>query len=174
MDRYKYTDKVAKEAKVDSGVRNGANWLFAIGTLSIVNTLLTGFGFKFNFIVGLGITGLIDAIFYELNRSIFLLFFLNLFLNILISSVFFILAVYGKKAQAWAFIAALIFYGVDTLLISFAEIWFAVIFHIFGMVGIFLGYRSLRALEYSNAREMMELERSMQENPDLYKKKHGF
>ena len=88
----------------------------------------------------------------------------------MISSAFFILAVYAKKAQVWAFIFAMIFYGFDTLLISLAEIWSAVIFHIIGLVGIFLGYKSLRALEYSNARELIELERSMQENPQLYKK----
>ena len=174
MDRYKYADKVAKEAKVDSGVRNGASWLFAIGGLSIVNTLLTAFGFNFNSIVGLGITGLLDAAFYEIARSNFIFFFVNLFFNIMISSAFFILAVYAKKAQVWAFILAMIFYGFDTVLLFFVEFWSAIVFHIIGMVGIFFGYKSLRSLEYSNAREMMELERSMRENPELYKKKNGF
>ncbi len=174
MDRYKIADKVAKEAKVDSGVKNGANWLFAIGGLSIVNTLLTGFGFNFNFIVGLGITGLIDAIFYDISRANFIFFFVNLTLNIMISSAFFILGAYAKKAQAWAFIVAMIFYGFDTFLLFFVEFWSAMIFHIFGLVGIYFGYKSLRSLEYSSGREMIELENAMKENPNLYRKKDGF
>jgi hypothetical protein len=92
----------------------------------------------------------------------------------MISSAFFFLGLYAKKAQAWAFIVAMIFYGVDTFLLVLVEFWSAAVFHIFGMVGIFYGYKSLRALEYSSGREMIELENAMRENPDLYKKKSGF
>jgi hypothetical protein len=168
MDRYQLAKQVEKEAKVDSGVKNGANWLFAIGGLSIINSLLSGFGLSFAFVVGLGITQLIDAIYFEFGGSSIILFFFTILINIMISSVFFILGVYAKKAEAWAFIVGMIFYGFDTLLLVVVEYWFGLVFHIFGLIGLFAGYKALRALQYSNTREMMEFESSMQKNPDLH------
>ena len=169
MDRYQYAKQVEKEAKVDGGVKNGANWLFAIGGLSIINSLLTGFGFSVSFVVGLGITQVIDAIYYEFGGSSIILFFFTIIINVMIASVFFILGIYAKKAQAWAFLVSMIFYGFDTLLLLLAEYWLGIAFHVFALFGIFTGYKSLRSLQYANAREMMEHETSIMENPEPYK-----
>jgi hypothetical protein len=170
LDQHKHADKAEREAKVDSGVRKTAGWLFVIGSLSILSKFMDGFGISFDFIFGLGAAQLIDMLLIKTGiSSSIAFFFVSLFFNIIISSVFFVLATYAEKAQAWAFIISLIFYGVDLILVLILGKWFALIFHAVALYGIFFGYKSLRAVEYAIIREMIEHEKLKRDNPELYK-----
>lgn len=55
-------------------IKGGANWFYWIAGLSIINTLIIFFNGDVNFIVGLGLTQIIDAIFYDSPNGLLFLY----------------------------------------------------------------------------------------------------
>src|SRR6478672_6161125 len=58
------TQPTVAPAKIVAGarVRAGAKWFYWIAALSLVNSLVAIFGGQFHFVVGLGITSIVDAL----------------------------------------------------------------------------------------------------------------
>ena len=53
----------------EGGFHSGANWFYWIAGLSLVNTILLYTGSEWVFVVGLGVTQLIDGIAIEIARA---------------------------------------------------------------------------------------------------------
>lgn len=129
-------------------VKSGASWFYWIAGLSIVNTLIANFGGEMSFIVGLGITQVIDALFMGIFgeavgmvRTIglgvmiaFDLFFAGLF-------IFF--GVRASQGKRWAFLVGMFLYTLDSLVYFMVQDWFGFGFHVFALVMIFIGFRAI-------------------------------
>jgi hypothetical protein len=119
-------------------VRSGAQWFWWIIGLSLVNMLIFLSGSTMNFVVGLGITTLSDAIFAN-----------NKIIGFTIDAValgFF--AFVGFKAQngrLWAFYLGLAVYTLDALLYVLLQVWMSVAFHALAIFYIGKGAIALRS-----------------------------
>ncbi|MCK4829211.1 hypothetical protein KA005_76515, partial [bacterium] len=67
-----YTSETAgplERVKFEKQLKSGANWFFWIAGLSLVNTIVFLFDGSIYFVVGLGITQIVDGIFYILGTE---------------------------------------------------------------------------------------------------------
>lgn len=129
---------------VSKRVKNSADWFCWIAILSIINNIIILAHGNINFIVGLGITQVIDYLSYALSKSLGPgLMVISFTINILISLFFMFIGYKARKGAKWAFILGMVLYVLDGLLFLLAEDYISIGFHAFALYCIFIGYRAL-------------------------------
>lgn len=141
--------EVEHEAKYKQ-VKNGANWFYWIAGLSIVNTFLTHFGSNIQFVLGLALTQIVDAVAAQAFPGV--KWFSLVFGAILAGTLVF----FGFKAgQAfvWAFLGGLAVFLLDCALFAWIilkfgafdqGVVFGIVFRIVALVAIFGGLGAAR------------------------------
>ncbi len=137
-----------KQAK-EKIIRDGAGWFYWIAVLSIVNSLIVLFGGKMNFIIGLGITQVIDGYAFVLseNYNSNVIKIVGLLLNVFISCIFVVFGILSNKKHRWAFLTGMILYALDGLIFFIGPDFFSIGFHIFALFFIFKGFRETKNLK---------------------------
>lgn len=140
----KNQDHEKELADLYNNVRSSAKWFYWIAGLSLINTMIVFFGGGVSFIVGLGITQIIDGIVIETASTVK---FIALFINILVSGMFAIFGYFALKHEKWAFIIGMVLYLLDGLIFLLVNDWWSVGFHAFVLLSLFAGIKSLRKIE---------------------------
>jgi hypothetical protein len=137
-------------------VKNGANNFYWIAGLSVVNSLISIFGGGIIFVIGLGATLFIDAvaagIAQELGGNVIVLVMGFLF-SLIFDLIFVLFGYFAGKGKRWAFIAGLVLYGLDALLMLVFQEWIGFAFHLYFMWGVWQGMQALgrlKAMETAN------------------------
>ncbi len=131
----------------ESAVKNGANWFIWIAILSIINSLIIYMDGNLNFIIGLGITQVVDGLtIYHEPGGLNLDKTTGMSINLIVISIFFLFAYYAKRKQLWAFITGMIVYGLDGLIFLPVQDYFGFGFHLFALYFVFKGFSAARAL----------------------------
>jgi hypothetical protein len=132
-------------------VKTGANNFHWIAGLSVINTLIFIFGGGISFVVGLGITQLIDGFAYgaaEYSPANAVIFQgIGFVFNLFIAGVFILFGIFAGKGRMWAFIIGMVFYGLDALLVIAFQDYLGFIFHIIFLVFLFGGVKALVQLK---------------------------
>jgi len=127
----------AEIAAANPLAQSGARWFWWIAGLSLVNTVLFHSGSDTNFVIGLGITAVSDAIFAS-HKAI------GFAIDFLVVGFFFLMGLKGRQGALWAFIVGGVVYALDALLyLRFAE-WMPVGFHVLALFFIGRGAMTLR------------------------------
>lgn len=138
-----------KKMKLESQFKNGTSWFYSIAGLSIANSIITLIGSNWNFIVGLVITQIIDAIAFEASAKGKII---ALIINILIAGVYAFLGLLSSKGRGWVFILGIALYGIDALLFIIIQDWISIAFHllaIYGFIRAIIASKNLKKLENS-------------------------
>jgi hypothetical protein len=122
-------------------VRVSARWFYWIAGLSLINSAVVIFGGSFHFVVGLGITSVVDALTKQAGTAGIVL---DLIINGFVAALFVLFGSCGSKAQKWAFFAGMGLYALDGLLLLMARDVLSVGFHAYALFCI---YRGLAATE---------------------------
>lgn len=132
------TDNKLIEQKLilENNTKNGASWFYWIAALSIVNSLIVMSGSQMNFVVGLGITQIIDALGRYLGSMGNIV---SLCLNLVIAGIFFSFGIFANKGHKIAFIVGMALYALDGLLFIVAMDWLGFGFHIFALFCMYGG-----------------------------------
>ena len=142
--------QIKEQIKSENILKGGASWFIWIALLSIINSILIlFFEGKFGFIIGLGITQLLDNVLLALyNNNLDPLMKLIAFTADLIIFLFFVLIAYkaGKKSKIW-FMIGIIIYSIDSLLFLFFKDWLSLAFHFLALFAIINGYQQIQKLE---------------------------
>lgn len=133
-------------------VRSGSGWFYWIAGLSLVNSVAILSGTTWNFLAGLGITQVVDAIAVGatkgsqggLGTAVKLI---AVFLDLLIAGTFVLFGMQSRKGHRWAFSMGLILYSLDALILLAFQGWFGFFFHLWALFGIWTGYQALKWLE---------------------------
>lgn len=128
------------KAPIELELRRGANWFFWIAGLSLINSIALLFGSEFSFVIGLGITQIIDQVFFELFDSSATAF--TLIFDLIPISFFVLLGVFARRRYTWAFVLGMIIYIGDSLLFLFAGDYLCLAFHAFVLYSIFKGLKA--------------------------------
>jgi hypothetical protein len=141
------TVDLAERVKIEKQMKNGANWFFWIAGLSLINTIIFLFDGSVYFVVGLGITQVVDGLMYYAGEDFGpgiapFVQVVGLAINIVIMGIFVFFGFQARKARKWAFITGLIFYGLDVLLLIWAGDLFSILFHALALFGLFQGLRA--------------------------------
>lgn len=135
--------------------RSGANWFYWIAGLSIINSAAFVLGANFHFLAGLGLTEIADAVIsasIEQGAPPLIKVFSVIFDLILVIS-FALAGYYANKFFTLAFIAGIVVYMFDALIVLLLGDYFMAGFHAFALFFIirgFLACRQLKAYEAAN------------------------
>jgi len=133
--------------KLIKQLKNGANWFFWIAGLSLVNTIVFLFDGSMYFVVGLGITQIVDGVFYvlgtEINSDLGLFFqIVGLVINLVLLGALVFFGFKARKQKKWAFITGLILYGLDVLILIWVGDLFSILFHALALFGFYQGLKA--------------------------------
>ena len=133
-----------QKLRAEQIVKGGASWFLWIAGLSIVNSIVGMAGGGVHFIVGLGITQVVDVIAHRVGSSGIVL---DLIINGFVVGIFLLFWNFAKKGQSWAFMVGMGLYALDgLLLLSFKDI-FSVAFHAYALFRIYNGLKAAPLLE---------------------------
>lgn len=128
-------------------VKKGAGWFLWIALLSIINSIIVASGGSLNFILGLGITQIIDGLtMYSVPDGLNLDKTTGLSINLIITSIFFLFAYFARQKKPWAFITGMVLYGLDGLLFLPLQDYLGFGFHVFALIMLFKGFQAMRVL----------------------------
>jgi hypothetical protein len=133
----------AAHAETTAALHKGANWLFLIGGLSVINTVTLISGSQWLFLGGLGVTELAAAIAMQLGAKGQLI---GLFINLWATAFFVVLGFFARKGQKWAFITGMALYAADALVVLFLQQWIMILFHGFVFFRLYQGFSSCNEL----------------------------
>jgi hypothetical protein len=145
--------EIARRTEIANQVqrtRNGAANFYFIAVLSVVNSLISLFNGGLTFVVGLGLTQIVDAFAAAFAESIpdiaVPLRIFGLGLSVVIAGVFALFGYFAGKLRRWAFIAGLVLYCLDAILVLVFQDWFGFLFHGLMLWGAVNGLLALNKL----------------------------
>jgi len=125
-------------------VKAAASWFFWIGGLSLVNSLIIHFGGNWNFVVGLGLTQVVDVVMKQLEGAgvaIAVVF------DLMAASVCLAFGLLARRMMMWPFILGMVLYALDGLLLLYFGDLMGVGFHAFALFQLYAGIRALRSVQ---------------------------
>jgi hypothetical protein len=138
-------------ANLQKQVKSGAGNFYWIAALSIINSLGAVFNLGVSFVIGLGVSQIVDALAMVIAEGIpeyaAIIRTFGVVLSIGISALFAVFGYFAAKGHRWAFIIGMVFYALDGLLLFAVQDWFGFGFHLFLLWGLFSGFQSLKKLQ---------------------------
>jgi hypothetical protein len=125
-------------------MKSAASWYYWIAGLSLINSIAAASGSGWRFILGLGITQILDE-FGSSNGGAGT--WVALALDFVVAGVFILLGVFAHKAHTWAFIVGLVLFALDGLVFLLAAHWIGVAFHAYVLFRFFQGFMACRELK---------------------------
>jgi hypothetical protein len=147
------TATAAAHAEMRAVLNRGSSWLFWIGGLSLVNTVVMLSGSSWVFLAGLGITEFAAAITHNAGGTARLIAIL---INTGAAAFFIALGLFARKGLKWAFLTGITFYALDSLVVVLFQAWLMLAFHGYILYRLWTGYRMCS--------ELHAFEKAKQEN----------
>ena len=144
------------QANLMRAMKNGASNFYWIAALSVVNSVVNIFGGGIFFVMGLGITLFIDVIAGGVAQEFGgspIIIVMGLLFSLVFDAIFVAFGYFAGKGYRWAFIAGMVLYGLDAVLMLVSQDWLAFGFHLFFLYGVWQGFSALgklRAFEAAN------------------------
>lgn len=133
-------------------VRGGAGWFYWIAGLSLINSAVVIFGGNFHFVIGLGMTAVVDALAKQVGSAGTVL---DIVINGFIAGIFFLFGSFARKAQKWAFAVGMAIYALDALLLLMVKDILSVGFHAYALYAIYRGFSAITQMQSANAAHAM-------------------
>jgi hypothetical protein len=125
---------------VSPAVIRGASWFFWIAGLSIVNSAISVSGGSWHFIIGMGVSEVVDGVGSAIGSSGAAIAFV---LNLFIAGIVVLFGVFARKGQKWAFLVGMVLYAFDGVLLLVATDFLSAAFHAYALFCIFRGFKAI-------------------------------
>jgi len=132
---------------LESQRRSGGQWFYWVAALSLINSGVALAGQDWRFILGLGVTQLVQELAQESGGAAMKAGLVGL-------AVIGLFGFLGQRAVAgyrWAFLAGMVLYALDGAIFLMVQDWIGVGFHAFVIVMVMRGYSAARQLPEPNA-----------------------
>jgi hypothetical protein len=141
------TESTAVAIDPEAQIRKGANWLYWVAALSLLNSIAAVTGAQWGFAIGLGVTQLIDGVAGQFESSVATA--IGLALDVSALGLVALLGYFARQCR-WVYVTAMVLYTFDALVFLLVSDWVSVGFH--GMVLFFMlpGFKAFRAQRQSN------------------------
>jgi hypothetical protein len=137
---------VTERLRLEAQFRSGANWFFWIAGMSLVNSVVGLFGGHWGFVIGLGITQVIDAALTTGNGDVGSRL-LGPLLTAAVAGVFIACGHFAREGRRAAFIAGIVLYVLDSLIFVLVRDVLAIAFHAFALYCLIKGMRAKDQLD---------------------------
>ena len=99
--------------RLERQLKSGANWFFWIAALSLINSLISVVGGDWNFILGLGVTQVIDVIAAVIAEEASsdvatVVRAIALFIDLGVLAAFVVLGIFARRGNKWFFIFGMV------------------------------------------------------------------
>ena len=137
--------------ELDRQIRSGLSWFYWVAALSFINSITYMLNMESTFVVGLGITQLIDGVALGIAQEATAE--IGLFIRILgyafdlaLIVAFVLFGIFGRKRVRWVIITGMVLYGLDTILVLAFGDWLSTLFHLLALWGIWTGLRAMKQI----------------------------
>jgi hypothetical protein len=145
----------AARAELQKRGRSGADWFFWIAGLSLVNTAIMHFGGNIQFVVGLGVTLIVDAVAREAGAGAddskkLILTVVAVGFSVFCSAIAALVGWLSRKGFLVIYGVGMFVYVLDGALFLLLQDWFSIAFHglaLWSMWSGFTAFRQLNALD---------------------------
>lgn len=142
---------IQKKLMLDNRIRNGIGWFYWIAGLSLINTGIYLFGGTITFVIGLGVTQIVDGLMSGLVKQLgdgwSLLRLVGVAIDVVIAGVFILFGFFGRKRIRWPIILGLVLYILDGLMVLLFKVYLSAAFHALAIYGIWNGLNAIKQLE---------------------------
>ena len=128
--------------QIEAQSRRGALWFYWIAGLSLVNSVVALAGLNWRFIIGLGMSQIVDTLATRSGRGLSA----AILFDALLIGGFVLLGRLAVRGHAWAFLVGVALYGLDGLICLLVHDWLGVGFHVFVVILILKGFQAARQL----------------------------
>lgn len=132
--------------RLEAQFRNGANWFFWIAGMSLVNSLVGLFGGQWGFVIGLGVTQVIDAVLTSGDGHVGSRL-IGPLLTAAVAGVFLACGHFARQGKRSFFIAGIVLYVLDSLIFVVVRDLLAIAFHAFALYCLVKGMRAKDQLD---------------------------
>ena len=134
----------------------GASWFFWIAGLSVINSAVVLLGSQWSFLIGLGITQVIDgialAVVQQVGEHIATTAKLVAFgLDVVVAGTFALWGILAMKRHRWAYVLGMILYALDGLIFLLVGDYLSLGFHVFALFFLFKGFKACGQLNKLHA-----------------------
>ncbi len=135
-------------AEADANFRSGAQWYYWIAGLSLVNIFLWASGSDVYFVLGLGVSMIVNGVGIGLEESgMESGAFIATAINLVITAAIAAIGWFSLKRIKVIYIIGMAFYALDTLIFIIFFDLLPLLIHLFALYCLFNGFRALLALE---------------------------
>ncbi|MEN6408478.1 MAG: hypothetical protein ABFD44_02035 [Anaerolineaceae bacterium] len=139
-------DKLRLEKRLNGGI----SWFYWVAGLSLINSIIFLFGGQVNFVIGLGITQVIDGISSVVAGELgagagTVVQIIAFLLDALVAGVFVLFGVLARRHK-WSFIVGMIVYALDGLIFILVSDYLSLAFHLIVLCGLFSGLSAFRQI----------------------------
>jgi hypothetical protein len=138
---------VNERLRLETQFRNGANWFFWIAAMSLINSMVVFFGGQWGFVIGLGLTQVIDALLASQGPSV-----VGPLLTAGVAGVFVACGHFAREGRRAAFIGGMVLYVLDSLIFVVVRDYLAIAFHGFALYCLIKGMHAKDQLDNLSAR----------------------
>jgi len=138
------TALIEQKLRSQAVLKGSSGWFLWVAGLSIINSVLNLSGVRFQFIFGLGITQVVDALAHRAGSAGFVL---DLVINGCVAGVFVLFWNFARKGLRWAFIVGMALYALDGLLLLLFKELLGVGFHGFALFSMYGGLSAIAKLK---------------------------
>ncbi len=124
-------------------IKPSASWFDWIAILSVVNGAIALGNGNWNFLLGLGVTTVLNA--YARAGQISPT--LSLAVTVVVAAFFWLMGRFAKSGQKWALILGMALYALDGILIVPYELWLMIAFHVYALIMLARAFGAISALE---------------------------
>jgi hypothetical protein len=124
-------------------LKSGARWFYWVAGLSLVNTAAAFTGGHMHFVIGLGITQVVDLVARKAGAAATLP---ALVIDVMIAGAFFALGLWSSRCNQFAFGAGMLLYAADGALLFLAHDWLSVAFHGLALFYMYRGFAAAQQL----------------------------
>jgi len=122
-------------------LKSGARWFYWVAGLSLANTAAPFTGSHVHFVMGLGITRIVDLVAWRAGAAATLP---ALVINVMIAAAFLVIGLWSSRCNHFAFGTGLVLYAADAALLLLFHDYLSVAFH---GVALFYMYRGFAAAQ---------------------------
>ncbi|PIP14390.1 MAG: hypothetical protein COX48_01090 [bacterium (Candidatus Stahlbacteria) CG23_combo_of_CG06-09_8_20_14_all_34_7] len=145
---------IEQKLRIENEVKGAASWFFWIAALSILNSIIFMFNLNWNFVIGLGVTHILNFVGKAFSENMISgVKYLSLVTNIVLSAIFILIGLYAQKASRKAFVIGIVLYSLDTVLFIFASDLLGIGFHLFALYFMFRGFQACKKINKFNKLE---------------------
>ncbi|OGF58649.1 MAG: hypothetical protein A2Y62_03830 [Candidatus Fischerbacteria bacterium RBG_13_37_8] len=138
--------QIEEKLKNEQQFKSGAGWFFWIAGLSLINSIIMLAGKNWAFIVGLGITQIIDSVALHLGEAFFYKLIAFVF-DLIAAGIFIVFGVFARKGHRWSFIIGMILYALDGLLFILVADYLSIGFHALVLFFLYSGLSALKKIK---------------------------